>query len=148
MQVCLRAVQPSDLPVFFEHQSDVEAASIAGSTVRTRPAFDEHWRKIVDGPEFTVRAIEVNGKLAGYVSAFPESGRSEIAYWIGRKYWRKGVGRSAVSTFLLWYRERPIFGSVTVANDASLTILRRCGFTLVADETGADGSGEYVLRLN
>ena len=148
MQVRLRALRTSDLPTFFEHQRDVEAAEIAGSTIRTRSAFDEHWRKIAAGGQFIVRSVEVDGEVAGYVSVFPKNGRSEIAYWLGREHRCMGAGRTAGSAFLEWYRERPIFGSVLATNIPSLAILRRCGFVTVAEEHGHDGPHEIVLRLD
>lgn len=86
--------------------------------------------------------------MAGYVSAFPREEKLEIAYWLGREHWRKGIGRRAVSAFLSTYHKRPIFGSVIVRNVASLAILRRCGFEVVAEETGPDNLREHVLRLD
>ena len=148
MQVRLRALRASDLPIFFEHQCDVEAAEIAASTIRTRAAFDEHWRKIAAGAQFIVRTIEANEAVAGYVSAFPKNGRSEIAYWLGREHRHMGIGRTAVSAFLKWYRERPIFGSVLATNIPSIAILRGCGFVTVGEERGPDGLRENVLRLD
>lgn len=148
MHVHLRALRQSDLPIFFEHQRDSAAAELAGSTIRTRSAFDEHWRKIATGAEFIVRTVEVDGAVAGYVSAFPKSGRSEIAYWLGREHRHMGIGRKAVSAFLEWYDVRPIFGSVLASNAPSLALLRGCGFVTAAEEFGPDGLHEHVLRLD
>lgn len=148
MQVRLRALRASDLPIFFEHQCDAEAAQIAGSKIRTRPDFDKHWRKIAAEAQFNVRTIEDNGAVAGYISAFPKNGRSDIAYWLGREHRRMGIGRAAVSEFLEWYRERPIFGSVLATNIPSIAILRGCGFVTLAEERGPDGLREIVLRLD
>ena len=91
--------------------------------------------------------VEAGGEVAGYVAVFRRNGKSEIAYWLGRKHWRKGIGQSAVSAFLKRYKDRPVFGAVAIRNVASLAILRRCGFTIVAKEIGPDGSPEHVLRL-
>lgn len=148
MPVCLRTVRPSDLPVFFEHQCDAEAADMVGFVPRIRPAFDDHWRKILATPDCIVRTIEADGEVAGYVSAFPRDGRSEIAYWLGRDHWGKGIGQDAVAAFLTLHRERPIFASVAIGNVASLAILRKCGFLFVAEETGPDGLREHMLRLD
>ncbi|MET1756112.1 GNAT family N-acetyltransferase [Novosphingobium sp. RD2P27] len=148
MQIRLRAVRLPDLPVFFEHQCDAEAADMAGFVPRARSAFDEHWCKIMSGPMFIVRTIEADGKVAGYVSAFPRDDRSEIAYWLGREYWGKGIGKAAVEAFLKLHLERPLFGAVSIKNLGSLAILRRCGFEFYAEETGADGFQEHILRLS
>ncbi|MGN5375238.1 GNAT family N-acetyltransferase [Sphingomonas hankookensis] len=148
MTVTLRSVRPDDLPVFFVHQSDPEAAAMAGFTPRARDAFDAHWSRIIAGPAFVVRTVEVAGAVAGYVSAFPREGRTEIAYWLGRDYWHRGIGRTAVAMFLVQQRERPLFASVIDTNGASQTILEHCGFTVVREEAGDDGVRERTLRLD
>jgi RimJ/RimL family protein N-acetyltransferase len=147
MQIRLRAVRLPDLKVFFEHQCDAEAADMAGVVPRVRSAFDEHWRKIIAAPMFIVRTIEADGKVAGYVSAFPRDDRSEIAYWLGREYWGKGIGKAAVEAFLKLHLERPLFGTVGIKNLGSLAILRRSGFEFYAEDTGPDGFREHILRL-
>lgn len=148
MQIRLRAVQPADLPVFFEHQCDSEAADMVGFVPRARSAFDEHWSKIIAEPSFIVRTVEADGEVAGYVSAFPRDNRSEIAYWLGREYWGRGIGKAAVEAFLRLHRERPVFGTVAVRNIGSLAILRRCGFEFHTENTGPDGVREHILRLD
>lgn len=148
MQVHLRAARSSDLPVFFAHQCDADAADIVGFTPRTRAAFDEHWQRIITEQGVTLRTVEVDGQVAGYVCAFSRDGRPEIAYWFGREHWGKGVGRRAVLDFLETHRERPIFASVAIRNVASLAILRRCGFEFVAEEPGPDSLPEHLLRLD
>jgi hypothetical protein len=45
--VQLRDVEPGDLPSFFEHQRDPESVEMVVFTYRDRPAFDEHWAKIL-----------------------------------------------------------------------------------------------------
>ena len=148
MKIVLRAVQPSDLSTFFDHQCDPGAADMVGFVPRARNAFDEHWHEIISEPQFAVLTVEVDGKVAGYVSAFPREGRREIAYWFGRKYWYKGIGRNAVSQFLKLHADRPIFGTVAVQNPASSAILRRCGFMLAGQETGPNGRQEHIFRLD
>jgi len=96
---------------------------------------------------FIVRTIEADGKTAGYVSAFPRDDRSEVAYWLGRDYWGKGIGKAAVEAFLKLHLERPLFGTVITKNLGSLAILRRCGFEFYGEETGPDGLREHILRL-
>jgi RimJ/RimL family protein N-acetyltransferase len=39
----LRDVEPADLPIFYEHQLDADAARMAGFPSRDRAAFDAHW---------------------------------------------------------------------------------------------------------
>lgn len=147
MKVTLRPVRADDLPVFFVHQCDPDAAAMAGFTPRARDAFDAHWSRILGGPAFVVRTVEIEGAVAGYVSTFPTEGRTEIAYWLGREYWHRGIGRTAVAMFLAEQRERPLFASVIDTNGASQAILERCGFAVVGEEIGDDGICERTLRL-
>ncbi|MFD1033110.1 GNAT family N-acetyltransferase [Sphingomonas hankookensis] len=147
MTVTLRRVLPEDLPVFFAHQCDVDAAAMAGFTPRERGAFDAHWERILGGLAFVARTVEVEGAVAGYVSAFPTEGRVEIAYWLGRDYWHRGIGQAAVAMFLAEQRERPLFASVIDTNGASQAILERSGFVVVGEEIGEDGVCERRLRL-
>lgn len=148
MKIDLRAVQPSDLPIFFDHQCDADATEMVGFVPRTRSAFDEHWKRIIGEPQFVVMTVDVDGNAAGYVSAFPRGERHELAYWFGREYWHKGIGQNAVSQFLKLHDHRPVFGTVAVTNPASSTILRRCGFTLAGEEAGPDGRQEHIYRLD
>jgi len=148
MKIDLRAVERSDLPVFFEHQRDAGAAEMVGFIPRSRTAFDDHWTRILNGPQFVVLTVEVDGKIAGYVSAFPREERQEIAYWFGREYWHRGIGKDAVAQFLKLHGHRPMFGTVAVTNPASSAILRRCGFVLAGEETGPDGVRETIFRLD
>jgi len=49
--VRLRAVQPSDLPIFFEQQLDPEATRMAAFPARSHDAFMAHWTKILAEPK-------------------------------------------------------------------------------------------------
>ena len=42
-EVRLRNVEPDDLPIFYEHQLDVDATRMAAFPSRDRAAFDAHW---------------------------------------------------------------------------------------------------------
>lgn len=45
--VTLRDVIASDLPIFFEHQLDLEATRMAAFPARDREAFMAHWTRIL-----------------------------------------------------------------------------------------------------
>lgn len=148
MTIDLRDVRSSDLPVFFDHQCDVMAAEMAGFVPRSRTAFDDHWTRILRNRHCVVMTVEVDDKVAGYVSTFSQEGRQHIAYWFGREYWHRGVGTEAVARFLRLHGRRPVFGTVAATNPASGAILRRCGFLFVGEDTGPDGVQEHIFRLD
>jgi len=148
MDIRLRPTRGSDLPLFYDHQCDAGAAAMAGFTPRPRPAFDAHWDRILARPDCTVATVEVDGGPVGYVATFPRDDRREIAFWLDRSVWNRGVGRQAVSTFVARHRERPLFATVIPTNTASLALLRRCGFRLIGQETGPDAEPERLLRLD
>jgi RimJ/RimL family protein N-acetyltransferase len=148
MKIDLRAVRHSDLTAFFEHQRDAKAAVMAGFTPRSRAAFDDHWRRIIADPQTVVMTVEVDDAVAGYVSAFPQADRQEIAYWFGRAYWNRGIVQAAVAQFLILHRRRPIFGTIVRSNAASGAILRKCGFIPFGQDTAPDGEPEEVFRLD
>lgn len=95
------------------------------------------------------------GELAGCVQAtILPSGASYVAYEIASRYWRRGIGSSAVRAML--EELGPAYGVHTFvavfkeANYRSSSLLRRLGFTpaspLQAAQYGA-GEGEQVLCM-
>jgi len=148
MDIRLRPVRRSDLDAFYGHQCDVAAAAMAGFMPRSRVNFDVHWDHILAGEQFVVATVEVDGGVGGYVSTFPREGQREIAFWLDRAVWGRGIGRAAVAAFLTRHPERPLVATVLETNAASRAVLHRCGFHIVGRETDPDGVEEVVLRLD
>ena len=147
----LRNVLEGDLPIFFEHQQDPEANSLAAYPAREWDAFVSHWRHTVLGnPANEVRTILVDDQVAGYVSSWEQDGRRLIAYWIGREYWGRGVARSAVDEFLRRHeRHRPVHAYVVLSNVRSIRVLEKCGFQRAGEPTvGANGVAEVLFRFD
>lgn len=138
----LRAVEPADLPVFFEHQRDLIALAMAGMPGRDRAAFDEHWAKILADDAVLIRTIVVDGEVAGNVLSFDRDGRREVGYWIGRDHWGRGVATAALVAFLGEETTRPLHAGVAPQNGGSLRVLEKCGFAVCGE---ADGL--VILRL-
>jgi len=74
-----------------------------------------------------------SGELAGYVQATVyESGSALVAYELASKYWRRGIGSSAVSAMLQELRDAynaKLFVAVLKrANYRSMGLLRHLGF--------------------
>ncbi len=100
MNIRLREVEPGDLPLFFAHQQDPEAAAMAAFRSRDRAAFDQHWAKTLANPENMVRTVVVDDEIAGNVCSFTRDGKREVGYWIDRAYWGGGVATAALSAYL------------------------------------------------
>lgn len=134
MNVRLREVEPGDLQLFFAHQQDPTAAAMAAFPSRDRVAFDAHWAKTLADPANLVRAVVVDGEVAGNVCSFTRDGLREVGYWIGRAYCGRGVATAALSAYLSLERTRPLYAGVAKHNAASLRVLQKCGFTFHADD--------------
>ena len=143
--VQLRDVIADDLPIFFEQQLDPEATQMAVFPARDRDAFMAHWAKILRDGTVIVKAIVFEGRVAGNMACFEQSGRSFIGYWLGKEYWGKGIATQALSEFLKHVKTRPLYAYVAKHNIASGRVLEKCGFTLVGeDKASTDTPGEEV----
>ena len=80
-------------------------------------------------------------------------GARQVGYWLGRRYWGRGVATKALSAFLDLVTTRPLFAHVARHNAASLRVLEKCGFTVIGCEKAPAGDGgedieELSLRLD
>ena len=127
----LRPISESDLPIFYLHQADEEAARMADFPIRTEEAFYAHWHKIMADPLNILRTILYKGKVAGNVVSFIMEGRREVGYWLGREFWGKGIATAALQLFLEEIGERPLFAFSAHSNPASARVLQKCGFSQI-----------------
>lgn len=132
--VQLRNVTVSDLPALFTHESDPEASRMAAVVPREMDAFNKHWRKILDDPEVFVRAILVDGGLAGYINCFKVNGQDMVGYWIAQEYWGRGVATRSLELLLGLMTRRPLHARAATHNHASIRVLEKCGFTILGHE--------------
>jgi RimJ/RimL family protein N-acetyltransferase len=142
----LREVVETDLPVFFQHQLDPEANRMAGFSPRARDAFMAHWAGILRDDSGMAKTVLVDGEVAGNVVSFEMEGQRLVGYWIGKRYWGKGVATRALSTFLELETARPLHARVAASNVASIRVLEKCGFA-VAGRVKAGGIEELSLEL-
>jgi RimJ/RimL family protein N-acetyltransferase len=134
MNIRLREVEPGDLPLFFAHQHDAEAAAMAAFSSRDRAAFDQHWAKTLANPENMVRTVVVNDAVAGNVCSFTRDALREVGYWIDRAYWGRGVATAALAAYLRLEQTRPVYAGVAQHNAASIRVLQKCGFTFLRSD--------------
>ena len=148
MAVRLRAVEPDDLAVFYEHQLDEEAAAMAAFASRDREAFDAHWRRILEDERVAARTIVADDEVVGNVGAWwADDGDRLVGYWIGKEFWGRGIATAALDAFLAEELTRPLRARVSDRNAGSIRVLEKCGFRLVAREDGGDGVVDLVYQL-
>ncbi|GAA2553350.1 GNAT family N-acetyltransferase [Streptomyces levis] len=138
MNVELRAVHDSDLPVFFRQLNDPEALHMAAFTPADpsdRDAFDAHWARIRSSSD-VVRTVLADGDVVGSAAVYGVPGEREVTYWIDRAYWGKGLATAALRALLAEVPERPLYARAASDNAGSLRVLEKCGFRTVASASG------------
>jgi RimJ/RimL family protein N-acetyltransferase len=147
-EVTLRDVRDEDLPILFPFQVDPVATEMAAFPTREWEPFMAHWAKIRTDETVSAKVIEFDGEIAGDVVSWLDSGHRNVGYWIGRKFWGRGIASRALAMFLAELKERPLYAHVAVHNRGSLRVLEKCGFMVSKDDLGeADASGDDVEEL-
>ena len=154
--VILREVRRDDLSLFFVHQNDLEAATMAAFTSRDpadRDAFDAHWGRILKDPTLVSRTIEVDGIVAGNILCFPLFGKTSVGYWIGKEHWGKGIASAALKAFVGELKMRPLYAAAAADNVGSIRVLEKAGFAIYGSEMGYANARkaeikEVLLRLD
>ena len=134
LDVQLRDVIDSDLPIFYEHQNDPVANQMAAFPARDREAFMAHWARIRTDESNIMRTILYNGLVAGNIVSFLMDDNREVGYWIGREYWGKGIATRALELFLKEVKIRPLYGVTVKNNTGSQHVLEKCGFRFLAEK--------------
>lgn len=146
--VTLRDILKADAPVIAEMADDYEVAKM----VATMP----HPYSLADAYVFLDKiktqrekgkghslAITVGGDFSGCAGWFyNEEDVLEIGYWVGRKFWGRGIAGKAVALILDIIRnecpdETEVLAQYMEENPASGRVLEKCGFVL--DGITADG---------
>lgn len=146
--VRLRDVIEGDVPIFFEQQLDPDANQMAAFPARDRQAFTAHWVKIMGDPTIIIKTILFDGRVAGNIVRFEQSGKPLVGYWLGKEYWGRGIATKALSEFLGHVKARPLYAHVARHNIASIRVLEKCGFTISGyDKGSAKARGEEVEEV-
>jgi len=155
-EVVLRDVTENDLDILFEQQRDPAANRMAAFTAKDpadREAFAEHWARILGDDAIVKKTVVHERRVVGHVLSFERFGKPEVSYWIGRRYWGRGLATRALSGLLVDLKERPLYARVAKDNVASLRVLEKCGFTIF-DEGRAFSNArgedveEFILVLD
>lgn len=141
----LREVRKDDFDTLFEQQREPEAVAMAVFPARERDAFDAHWQKVLANDSNVVRVIEVDGEVAGNVGSWEQDGRRLIGYWLGMKFWGRGLATAAVTEFVEELDVRPLHAWVAASNVGSIRVLEKCGFVRIGEHT--TDVEEYLYEL-
>jgi len=155
MDVVLRAVHDSDLPVFFRQMNDPESLRMAAFTPKDpadRDAFEAHWKRI-RASSAVQRTVLVDGDVVGSAAVYGEPGEREVTYWIDRAYWGQGIATTALRLLVAEVPERPLYARAAADNAASRRVLEKCGFRVTAHASGYANAreaeiAEVVLTLD
>lgn len=151
MDIALRPVHDSDLPVFYRQLNDPEALHMAAFTPEDpadRDRFDAHWARIRSAPEIVLRTVLADGDVVGHASVYGEPGEREVTYWVDRAYWGRGIATAALRGLLAEVTERPLYARVAEDNAGSRRVLERCGFVVSGRDTGfAPARGAEIDEL-
>jgi RimJ/RimL family protein N-acetyltransferase len=134
--IVLRKVIEDDLQIFYEQQLDPVATEMAAFPARAQEPFLSHWKKIMADETVMLRTILFDGKVAGNIVSFEQSGEREVGYWIEREYWDKGIATESLRQFLEEVKSRPLYAHVAKHNVASRRVLEKCGFTVLREDKG------------
>ncbi|QEU95209.1 GNAT family N-acetyltransferase [Streptomyces kanamyceticus] len=156
MDVTLREVHDSDLPVFFRQLNDPESRHMAAFTPEDpadRDRFEARWARNRAAVGVDLRTVLADGDVVGNAAVYGEPGEREVTYWIDRAYWGRGLATAALRELLELVPERPLYARAAADNAGSLRVLEKCGFRATARERGfAQARGaeidEVVLILD
>lgn len=136
----LEPLQVSHAPAMFEVLSDPALYEFEGAPPPSLQALADGYqrrssRRSPDGREQWLNWVVrlPGGALAGYVQATVlETGASYVAYELGSRHWRQGIGRDAVGAMLqelaLHHGVHTFVAVLKRANFRSMGLLRHLGF--------------------
>ncbi len=133
----LREVVDDDVLVFYDHLLDAEAVHMAAFTHEDPFDFEAHcahWKKIRANDTVLIRTLVVDDQVVGHVASFEMFGQRDVTYWIARQHWGNGYATEGLASFLLLDTVRPLHGRAAKDNQASIRVLRKCGFEVSGED--------------
>ena len=154
--IALRPLVDADADALFRMMQDPESVRMAAFTPEDptdRASFDARLARIRTDPTITHRVITYDGAVAGNIGAFLMEGDLDLAYWIDRPLWGRGIAGQALEMFLRIVTERPLHARAASDNVGSLQVLRKAGFQPQGTEISyASARGteieETIMRLD
>jgi RimJ/RimL family protein N-acetyltransferase len=137
MEVTLREVEPSDMPLLYAQFQDPQAKRMAAfgpEGTMDRARFDAHWERVI--ATSVVRTVLAGGAVAGSTAVYGDPGDLQVTYWIDRAYWGRGVATAALRALLGIVPERPLHARAAADNAGSIRVLEKCGFRVTGKDRG------------
>ncbi|MFF4491913.1 GNAT family N-acetyltransferase [Streptomyces sp. NPDC001544] len=151
MDIVLREIHDSDLPVFYRQMNDPEAVRMAAFTPEDpadHASFGTYWKEIRSSPDVLARTVLADGDVVGSAAVYGQPGSREVTYWIDRAHWGRGVATAALRELLSQVPERPLYARAAADNAGSLRVLEKCGFRESARALGyANARGEEIEEV-
>ncbi|MFT5608065.1 MAG: ribosomal-protein-alanine N-acetyltransferase [Pseudoalteromonas tetraodonis] len=145
MEVNIAPITEEDIMALYPLGNDKDVSWMAGGGLTYPVSYEEFRTKktiaISPSPEDMASfAIRWNNTLVGSIGYFrrEEDLPLEIGYWLGKKYWGKGIVTFALQLALKAMQDRGIFGTIIATtmpdNLASRHILLVAGFQQIGTE--------------
>jgi ribosomal-protein-alanine N-acetyltransferase len=125
-------------PFYFQSNSDELYRNMSDSFPKTLEECQTivEWFAGSNDKTECARAILLDGKVIGSIAVFFEKDiykkNAEIAYWIGKEYWRHGIMTQTVKQFTQYifkqYDIERIYGKPIAYNKGSQRVLEKAGF--------------------
>lgn len=120
---------------------------MAAVATRDEEAFAAHWSRIRSDPDTMLRTIVADECVAGHALSWRATEGRVIGYWLGKRYWGRGIASEALRLFLDEETYRPLLASVAEHNAGSVRVLEKAGFRLVSSELVDDGPELGTITL-
>jgi len=149
-----RPHEPADLDSFCAMEMDPEFRRFVGGYARSREdaerkfprsQLEEHSERL----KVWAAVLKSNGQYVGRCGLYPHVKRGEgivvgeavLSFYFGREHWGQGLASEAAAAFIAFGWEElqlsHIVATVQVENRASVRILQKLGFELIATERGS-----------
>jgi RimJ/RimL family protein N-acetyltransferase len=152
----------ADLDCFCAMEMNPDVRRYVGGYPRSREVAE---RKFREGPlqkasgRLSVWAaiLKPDGPYVGRCGLYPQIdsrgetvvGEAKLSFYIGREHWGQGLASEAAAAFVKFGWEElqlsRIIAAVQVGNDASVRILEKLGFELIATEQGQRSFFKFAL---
>ena len=104
-------------------------AAFLPSDTNDRAAFLDRWFTILSNPRITARTIQLEDVAVGHVVSYPEGDQLHVGYWIGKRYWGRGLATQGLALLLEALGPRELHACTASENLASARVLQKNGFT-------------------